>query len=115
MTFFIGFIQSDNAHIHIEAPYLQFIEDDILHSMSFFQLTEIETGIAQPQIGKVIFDWRVDILLTLNIISDSTVDQEGITKIVDIPFDGCVTDGFPFDSFEGSRQLCQVCKRADSR
>ena len=86
VSLLIGFIQSNNAHIHIEAPYLQFIEDDILHSMSFFQLTEIETGVAQSQISKVIFDRCVNILLTLNIISDSTVDQEGITKIINISF-----------------------------
>ena len=49
VTFFIGFIQSDNAHIYIEAPYLQLIEDDILHSMSSFQLAEIETAFRNPK------------------------------------------------------------------
>lgn len=59
--------------------------------MRFFQLKEIEAGIAQSQMVKVIFDWCVDIILTLNVISDSTIDQERITKIVDILFNGCVT------------------------
>lgn len=45
VTFFIGFIQSNNSHIHIEAAYLRLIENNILHSMGFFQLTKIETGI----------------------------------------------------------------------
>ena len=47
MPFFIGFIQSYHTHIYIEATNLQLIEDDILHSMRFFQLTEIKTSIAQ--------------------------------------------------------------------
>ena len=112
MTFFIGFIQSDNSHIHIKTAYLQLIENDILHSMSSFQLAEIETSIPQPQTSKVIFDRCVDILLTLNIISDNTVNQEGITKIINIPFDGGVANGFLLDTFEGLIRIQTLPKTA---
>lgn len=114
ITFFIGFIQSDNSHIHIKTAYLQLIEDDIFHKMSFFQLTEIETGIPQPQIVKVISDRCVDILLTLNIISDSTVDQEGLTllKIAD-NFVGFVSEPIAdekiFRSSSHSARLRTLC------
>lgn len=67
--------------------------------MRFFQLTEIETGIAQSQIGKIILDRCVDILLALNIIADSTINQERIAKIVNISFDDRVADGLLLDTF----------------
>lgn len=66
--------------------------------MSFSQLAEIEVDITQSQIGKIIFDWYVDILLSFNVISDGTVKEEGNTKIIDIPFAGDVADSFLLDT-----------------
>ena len=37
------------------------------------------------------------------VISDGTVNQEGITKIIDIPFNGCVTDGLLLNALESGR------------
>ena len=70
--------------------------------MGFFQLPEIQPGITQAQIGEVILDRRVDILLPLDVISNGVVNQEGIAKIVDIPLYGRIADSLLLDSLEGS-------------
>lgn len=70
--------------------------------MHFFQLPEIKTGITQSQISKILFDRHVNIFFSLYIITDSTVNQKRIAKIVDISFDGRVADGLLPDAFEYS-------------
>lgn len=71
----------------------------------FFQLAEIEMNIVQFQIGKVLFDRCVDILFSLNFISDNTVNQERITKATDVSF---ISPVRMFENSSNSTRLCTL-------
>mgnify|MGYP001675784915 CR=1 FL=1 len=112
---FIPVVLHDDADIHIEAANLQFIEDDILHAVRLFQLSEIQPGISQSHVRKVIFQRSVHIFLSLHIIAHGAVDQERITEIINISLDRAVADALFLDRFESRRQLFRIRQRADGR
>ena len=97
VVFIIGAVLHDNTHIHMEPPHFQLIENDILHAVSFFNLTEIQPGIAKSHICKIILYQRINVFLSLYIISNCAVDQEGITEIINIPLDCRIADFLIFD------------------
>ena len=97
VAFIIGAVLHDNTHIHMEPPHFQLIENDILHAVSFFNLTEIQPGIAKSHICKIILYQRINVFLSLYIISNCAVDQKGITEIINIPLDCRIADFLFFD------------------
>ena len=50
--------------------------------MSFFNLTEIQPSIAKSHIREIILYRRINVSLSLHIISNCAVNQEGITEII---------------------------------
>ena len=101
VAFIIGAVLHDNTHIHIDPPHFQLIENDILHAVSFFNLTEIQPGIAKSHICKIILYRRINAFLSLHIISNCAVNQEGITEIINILFNRRAADFLIFDQSEG--------------
>lgn len=83
-SIFASAVYHHNANIHIEASDFQLIENDILHRVGFLQLTEVQTCVAKPHIGEIVFNRGVDILFSLDIITHCTVNQKRITQIFDI-------------------------------
>ena len=82
--------------------------------MGFLDLSEIQSGITKPEICEVIFRRGINVFLSLDIISNRTVDQERIAKAVDIPFDRIRADRFVFYALEGGGKLTRVSKRSYS-
>ena len=109
VAFIIGAVLHDNTHIHMEPPHFQLIENDILHAVSFFNLTEIQPGIAKSHICKIILYRRINVFLSLYIISNCAVAQEGITEIINILLDCRIADFLIFDRSEGCL-LMSVCR-----
>ena len=66
----------------------QLIIDDVLHNMSFFLLTEIQSGIAKPDINAVVFVRVRKILLSFDIVSLRFGKQERFGQMLDILSDG---------------------------
>ena len=60
--------------------------------MRFFQLAEIEPCIAKSHIRKIIFYRCINIFFSFDIIPYRTVNQEGITQIINVVFDCAGTD-----------------------
>ena len=83
----------------MEPPHFQLIENDIPHAVSFFNLTEIQPSIAKSHICKIILYQRLFpiVFLSLHIISNCAVNQEGITEIINIPLDCRIADFLIFD------------------
>ena len=97
VALFVGIILYDDAHIYIEAADFQLIEDDVFHAVGFFQLSEIQTGISQSHVGEVVFYQGVNVFFAFHIIADGTVDQEGITEIINILPDCIAADFLALD------------------
>lgn len=112
-AFLIGFILHDNTHIHIEAPHFQLVKNYILHAVSFFNLTEIQPGIAKSHIRKIVLYRCVNVFLPLHIISNCAVNQEGITKIINVPLDCGIADFLFLNRLKCSGQFLWISQRTD--
>ena len=78
LAIFILIKDIHDTHINIVATNQQLVINNVLHDMSRLLLSEIQTGIPQPQISKVIFQICADILSSLNVVSIGLGNQKGI-------------------------------------
>jgi len=90
----------------------------VLHSVCLFDLSEIQHGISNPEIGEVIFRWCIDMFLPFYIIPNCTVDQECVLKVINIAFDRCLADRLALYALKGCGQLARIgqrtyCRRKD--
>ena len=76
LTFFIPVKYFHNTHINIIATDQQLIINNILHDVSRLLLSEIQSGISQSQISKVIFQISANMLSAFNIITASLRNQK---------------------------------------
>ena len=65
-----------DTHINLETTNTEFIVYNIFHDMVFLLLSEIKNSVANTNIGKIILSKRVDILLSLNVISNCFLYEE---------------------------------------
>lgn len=79
----IGIGDGHDSHVDIEAPNTQFIVHHVLHDMGTLFLTEVKPGIAQPEVGKIIFAWGVDIMTAFHVVAYGTLNKERIAQVVE--------------------------------
>ena len=74
----------DNPDVYIETPCQKFVVDDVFKQVSLFDLTEIETGIAQSDIGEIVFARGVDVAFAFDIIAFCLRDDKCVLQIADV-------------------------------
>ncbi len=70
--------------VNVKTADFQLVENDVLHYVILFLLAEIQAGIPQADIHKVVFQGRADVLFSLYVIADRTVYQKGILEIIQV-------------------------------
>ena len=81
---------------------------NIFRRMSFFKLPEIQARVPKAQVGEVMLYGRVDIFLTLYVVSDSAVNQKGIAQILGAALYGRLADGLMLDALDKNLALQPV-------
>lgn len=69
-----------DAYIDMIPANAQLVINDILHDMSRLLLTEIQPGVAQTEVGEVIFEIGTDILAPFDVIALRLLDQKSIRR-----------------------------------
>ena len=62
----------------------QLIIYDVLHDVSRLLLTEIQPGVAQAEVGEVIFEIGTDILAPFDVIALRLLDQKSICQKINM-------------------------------
>ena len=90
LALFILIEDVHDTHINIVATNQKLVINNVLHDMRRFLLSEIQTGISQSQISKVVFQICTNILSSFNIVSTGFGNQKGICQIVNMVRDGFI-------------------------
>ena len=80
----VVFAALHNAHVYVIAAVSQFVEDDVLHDMRRFGLSEIEAGVAQTYVFKVNFVWSIYIFFALDVVAQCFLDYKGFLQVLNI-------------------------------
>jgi len=102
ITFIIIFHNSD---IHIESISFEFIVDNILHDMVLFLLAEVELGIAQTDIGEIVFKRSIDVSFSLDVVLCRLAQDICLFETSEISSDCRIVDLFVFYRSESPFQL----------
>ena len=105
---FVCLTYGNYSHINVISSSNQLVVDDILHGVSFLNLTEVNSGVAKSYIAEIILLRSVDILSALYIIAGGTAYDKSVTEIVKIAFYCVLTDGLVLLAFEGIGELFRV-------
>ena len=73
-----------DAHIDMIPANAQLIIYDVLHDVSRLLLTEIQPGVAQAEVGEVIFEIGTDILAPFDVIALRLLDQKSICQKINM-------------------------------
>ena len=80
-----------------------------------FLLSEVQTGISQPQVGEIVFQIGTDVFPALYIIATCLCDQEGFCQTVDMFGNGLVRIGHLTSAGEGVGNSCWIGRGPDGR
>ena len=73
-----------DAYIDMIPANAQLVINDVLHDVSRLLLTEIQPGVAQTEVGEVIFEIGTDILAPFNVIALRLLDQKSIRQKINV-------------------------------
>ena len=73
-----------DAHIDMITANAQLIIYNVLHDVSRLLLTEIQPGVAQTEVGEVIFEIGTDILAPFDVIALRLLDQKSIRQKINV-------------------------------
>lgn len=86
-----------DTHIHGDAAAAQLVINQIFHEVRFLKLAEVETGVAQAEVGEIVFGGGVDIPLAADVVARGFFNQKGLFENRQVFFDGRGGDFALFD------------------
>lgn len=104
-TALVAGVDGVDADIHGDAAAAQLVVDEVFHEVRFLKPAEVETGVAQTEVGEIVFGGGADVSFAADVVARGFFNQKSLFKNRQVFFDG---SGGDFALFNRQKRVFQA-------